>query len=370
MDFTFKAFTHSFRKAIQGYFPEGDAPPFPLGHAREMLSAAFGYSTHAAMTAAVAEGIEPDDFVGARHIVLDMDSVARRLADLGYADWADGVFEPLLDAFSPYAPVLCVHSSMSSLHRFVDDCQPMHSRAVAGVYRERCPIEQVEPGAAVWTFASGDSGSCKCFELIGRRVLGCFGAVSPSPARLDHFWSVVERSRLAAGRDVEVRPAFLEQELDRLHTAEVIEFDRVFHSLMARAYCPILWSAARFLEGGYVSDDAFTDFRSWLISEGRARFEAVLKDPNALGCASAQHQNSFLHEGFCYAAWAVVVERRGHDLEGYSAHDFVELPFGVDEVDPEVFFPKLAPLVKERRATGLYSDTFEMDPAASVPPTL
>jgi hypothetical protein len=48
-----------------------------------------------------------------------------------------------------------------------------------------------------------------------------------------------------------------------------------------RSYDARLWLAAVTLING-CGDDTFTDFRDWLIAQGKARFEAALKDPDSL----------------------------------------------------------------------------------------
>ena len=50
---------------------------------------------------------------------------------------------------------------------------------------------------------------------------------------------------------------------------------------MAQSYRIELWGAAYLLNGG-CSDDCFEYFRGWLITQGRAVYEAVLADPDSL----------------------------------------------------------------------------------------
>jgi hypothetical protein len=40
--------------------------------------------------------------------------------------------------------------------------------------------------------------------------------------------------------------------------------------------------AANFIIQSYVSDDVFEDFRAWLVSHGRERFEAAVSDPESI----------------------------------------------------------------------------------------
>lgn len=54
---------------------------------------------------------------------------------------------------------------------------------------------------------------------------------------------------------------------------------------MDDAYTSELWGAAYIMNGG-CSGDMFEYFRAWLIAQGRATFEAALKDPDTLAKAS------------------------------------------------------------------------------------
>jgi Protein of unknown function (DUF4240) len=62
---------------------------------------------------------------------------------------------------------------------------------------------------------------------------------------------------------------------------EIVEFEREFARKFIKAYRWYLWVAAYLIEGG-CSDDGFMDFRYWLISMGRAVYEAALSDPDSL----------------------------------------------------------------------------------------
>jgi hypothetical protein len=102
----------------------------------------------------------------------------------------------------------------------------------------------------------------------------------------DAFWAVIEQSSAAAaagGRNSRVERQIVAQTdaLSALTDAEVRGFDRHLRSAVARANDWRLWAAGHLAAGG-MSDDAFTDFRVWLVHQGRTAFERVLADPDAL----------------------------------------------------------------------------------------
>src|SRR5260370_19488181 len=98
----------------------------------------------------------------------------------------------------------------------------------------------------------------------------------------DRFWEIIDASRAGsgpdryqAGRDEQI--VRLHRLLSALSVEEVRAFLKLFSTHMGEAYGKPregLWGVAFDIAGG-CSDDMFDDFRSWLISMGRAVFEAA-----------------------------------------------------------------------------------------------
>jgi hypothetical protein len=95
------------------------------------------------------------------------------------------------------------------------------------------------------------------------------------------FWDIIERTRLASGGSIQAQSAELEQCLSELPASEVAAFDAEFIRHNQELYSWDLWVAA-FVLLTLCGDDCFTDFRSWVIAQGRDYFEAVREDPAAL----------------------------------------------------------------------------------------
>lgn len=92
------------------------------------------------------------------------------------------------------------------------------------------------------------------------------------------FWTLVDASR-ATSQDKQEQK--LTAEIRKLTPGEIADFEHHFAVQMRRAYTWDLWGAAYVINGG-ASDDGFEYFRRWLVSRGRAVFEAALKDPDSL----------------------------------------------------------------------------------------
>ncbi len=96
---------------------------------------------------------------------------------------------------------------------------------------------------------------------------------------IDQFWQILETTRSSTQEE---QLALFERELQRLTARGLIEFERVFVTRSFDAYSWDLWLVAWLCGGGMCSDDGFTDFRAWLISRGRATYEAALHDADTL----------------------------------------------------------------------------------------
>jgi hypothetical protein len=92
---------------------------------------------------------------------------------------------------------------------------------------------------------------------------------------LAEFWTLIGKSRAA---DCEEHAENLSELLGRKPAQEIIDFDRLFRERLDEAYRWDLWAVAYIVNGG-CSDDGFEYFRSWLIGQGRAYFEAALREP-------------------------------------------------------------------------------------------
>lgn len=95
------------------------------------------------------------------------------------------------------------------------------------------------------------------------------------------FWALVEAAGEAARWDPEGMADDLVCRLRELPLEEIAGFQAVERDLMAEACRQDLWDAAVALDGGR-SRDAFERFRAWLIAQGRAVYDAALRDPGSL----------------------------------------------------------------------------------------
>ena len=113
----------------------------------------------------------------------------------------------------------------------------------------------------------------------------------------DGFWSLVEHSLAVAAsspaprrgllrRPVALRPGerhvlALEQLLTARPDGELVAFQEHLDVLRADLFRWDVWGAGHLACGG-MGEDSFTDFRTWLVSQGRAAYARVAGEPDAL----------------------------------------------------------------------------------------
>lgn len=149
--------------------------------------------------------------------------------------------------------------------------------------------------------------------------------IKPDPRKMteDVFWQVLEEARAEAENAYELADK-LTGRLEAFKLSDIVGFQKIFNQRMAQACRYDLWAVAYIVQGGS-SDDDFENFRAWLISRGRATFEAALRDPER--AADDPPESEFDAEPLLFAAAAAYAgkHRQGGDL-------FDKLP----EIDPEL----------------------------------
>jgi hypothetical protein len=203
----------------------------------------------------------------------------------------------------------------------------------------------------LWGQTLEKSNECRvdCFQRdsIGRlkNNRGC-GDADPNMT-IDMFWSLVERVHAGAPDDMKEKCRLLAAELRTLSCEELISFDEHFRDLFYQAYNWELWAAAYIIERGGCSDDSFMDFRSTLISLGRAAYETALRDVDSLADFNINPAWA-TYEGYQYVAPEVYEEKgcppdgRLRDARPAKLHP--KKPTGRDwqDCDLEERYPRLA----------------------------
>ena len=128
----------------------------------------------------------------------------------------------------------------------------------------------------------------------------------------EQFWHIVDDVRTSADpRDQGAILYALRERLRLLPSKEIMDWHEIFHFYQDVAYRDELLAASGAM-GAHCSDDGFTDFRSWLISQGRDVYMAALKDPESLAEVDTEGQ-SLNFEEYAYAASKAYAQRKAYE---------------------------------------------------------
>ena len=128
----------------------------------------------------------------------------------------------------------------------------------------------------------------------------------------EQFWRIVEDVRSSTDpRDQGAILSALQEQLRKLPSTEIMEWQEIFQFYDDAAYRDELWAASGAM-GAHCTDDGFMDFRSWLISQGRDVYMAALRDPESLAEVDTEGQ-SLNFEEYAYVAPKAYAQRRAYE---------------------------------------------------------
>lgn len=149
------------------------------------------------------------------------------------------------------------------------------------------------------------------------------------------FWTIIE----GAGGS----PVRLHDTLAGLSRDQLVAFEGLHDEQMDRAYTWDLWGAG-YLRFGGMGDDAFDYFRAFLLSRGRAVFEAAVRDPDTLADVELDDEEEW--EDWMSPTMEVIHRETGeYDFADPSPRtDAPTEPSGADweEDDLPARFPRIA----------------------------
>lgn len=92
----------------------------------------------------------------------------------------------------------------------------------------------------------------------------------------DRFWELIENSQVS-----DDPYEHLTESLRAAPADDIVAYQNILREKIAEA-CTFPILAANFVIQSYVSDDVFEDFRAWLVSKGRERFENAVSNPETI----------------------------------------------------------------------------------------
>ncbi|HVU11617.1 MAG TPA: DUF4240 domain-containing protein [Phototrophicaceae bacterium] len=161
---------------------------------------------------------------------------------------------------------------------------------------------------------------------------------------IDEFWELIEQTHRESDGVSPRQSELLIAALVQMDEAEIVRFDYIFMTLMNRAYTTDVWNAAYIMTS--CGDDSFSDFRGWLIAQGKAIYENVLHDPDSLADIVALGQeDETTWESFSYVASKAYNQKTGSEdgvpVQGFHPVLTGNLPLGNPDESYRQTYPKL-----------------------------
>ena len=97
----------------------------------------------------------------------------------------------------------------------------------------------------------------------------------------EQFWRIIKITKDNSGNDFEQQQEELAAELGKLIPDEIILFGNRFRHFRGQANTWKLWGAIYIIHGG-CGDDSFSDFREWVIGQGKDFYYNTIKNPETL----------------------------------------------------------------------------------------
>lgn len=165
---------------------------------------------------------------------------------------------------------------------------------------------------------------------------------------IDTFWSLIETTKAESSGDIAIQRDLLIERLKELSEEEIVAFEDIYAQMETQAYRGELWDVAYIVHCG-CTEEGFTDFRAWLIAQGRDVYQKVIEDPQNLADVIDEHQREdILFETFAYAASRAYYRKTGrviyelrHPNKTYEFPKFGEMSDGSDE-EIRAKFPRIA----------------------------
>lgn len=96
------------------------------------------------------------------------------------------------------------------------------------------------------------------------------------------FWQLIDESREACKENVKDMAKYLEGRLSGLSLDEAKSFCGIFDTYHRAAYLDGIASVGNLMNHEMLTDDGFTDFRNWLIAQGKEIYLETMKSPEVL----------------------------------------------------------------------------------------
>lgn len=181
---------------------------------------------------------------------------------------------------------------------------------------------------------------------------------------------MIDDVRQASAKLIEMPDRFIDA-LSLMDEQEIVDFDSHLTDALFGSYDAKLWLGAVVILKG-CGDDTFTDFRYWLIAQGREAFESALADPDSMAGLTrfdGDHGLPLLFYMIGVARQAFCKRTTGHDHDSDAEARFEALCpvkkhpslrnqelINKSDEEARTMFPKLAARFPKKKHTSCFDE--------------
>ena len=148
------------------------------------------------------------------------------------------------------------------------------------------------------------------------------------------FWQLIDESREACKDNLKGMAKYLEGRLSGLSLDEAKSFCGIFDTYHRAANKDGIASIGQLMNHEMMSDDGFTDFRNWLMSNGKKMYLETLKNPETLAMNAGEPIDGWYEfETLGYVGTHVVERMTGDFKQSFVQLSDEELKDILDEIE-------------------------------------
>ena len=192
-------------------------------------------------------------------------------------DWngCEAIIERLHESKKPAEQALANHITL--LHRAVDANMYGHHAAkdIGGFFTSHGMLTMEGNGELRTIYRGLQDLPAKYADMELSEAI-----TETKPLDKNQFWKLIDTAREKAGCWQDMLEPLVES-LSKLNESDIIRFKQINDEYQDLAYKEKLWGAAFVINCG-CSDDGFSDFRAWLIAQGKEVYMNALANPDSL----------------------------------------------------------------------------------------
>lgn len=128
----------------------------------------------------------------------------------------------------------------------------------------------------------------------------------------EKFWELIDEVKEACKDNIQDMAPELERRLDEYSAEDVQKFCSIYDTYHRAMDTPGIVSIAHLMNHEMLTDDGFTDFRNWLIAQGKEIFMKTMENPEILAEHKGQTIDGWYEfELFGYAGMRIVEKKTG-----------------------------------------------------------